>query len=463
MTRLVVVSNRVGPLRDTGKAGGLAVGLVDALKQRGGLWFGWSGRISEEGTFGVLHNEGEGSVELATIDLTQQDYDEFYAGYANRALWPALHYRLDLVENERHFEDGYRRVNQRFATRLKALLRADDILWVHDYHFIPLGGCLRAMGVENPIGYFLHVPFPGPDVLTALRNANSLVRELLAYDLVGFQTAGDCGNFRRYVREELGGGMREGGLVEGFARKTVARAYPIGIDTAGFAEFAGSPIAKRHQQRLARAMGGQPLIIGVDRLDYTKGIPQRLNAFARLLEDYPEHRGHVSFMQIAPLSRSELDAYADIRRELTELTGAINARFSDMDWTPVRLMFRSFARMALAGIYRESRIGLVTPLRDGMNLVAKEFVAAQDPDDPGVLILSRFAGAAEELKEALIVNPFAEEEVVEALQRALRMKPDERKQRWKALFGRLATNDANAWSRRFLADLAGTTDGQLVA
>ncbi|WP_321333825.1 trehalose-6-phosphate synthase [Breoghania sp.] len=463
MARLVVVSNRVGPLQDSRKAGGLAVGLVDALKKDGGLWFGWSGCVSEEGTFGAMQVESSGNVELATIDLNQEDYDGYYAGYANKSLWPVLHYRLDLAEFERHYEMVYRRVNDRFATRLKSLLRPDDIIWAHDYHFLPLGRALRNMEVENPIGFFLHIPFPSPDFLTALPNAHHLVRDMLAYDVVGFQTQRDVDNFRAFVEQELDGMAHADGRVTAFGRTILAKAYPIGIDTESFAEYGKSVEARRYYQKLLTSLGGRTQIIGVDRLDYSKGLPERLRAFEKLLEDYPEHRGKVSLMQVAPLSRSDLDAYDTIRRELESVSGNINARFADMGWTPIHCMFRSFTRRALAGIYRGSAIGLVTPLRDGMNLVAKEYVAAQNPENPGVLVLSRFAGAAAEMGEALIVNPYNREQVAEKIQTALRMSLEERKERWNALYAKLLANDSSHWAQSIVSDLKHVHSATLAA
>lgn len=453
MGRLVVVSNRVGPMKDTGKAGGLAVALVDALTSSGGLWFGWSGKVSEEGTFGPFQQQKTKSVQLVQIDMTQADHDSFYAGYANRTLWPILHYRLDLAVFDRQFESGYRHVNERFATRLQPLLQSDDLIWVHDYHFMPLAATLREMGVTAPIGFFLHIPFPAPEVLAALPNAGALVRSMLAYDVIGFQTSRDAANFRRFVVEELGGTEGEGGLVRLQGRQVLARAYPIGIDAEAFSKFPMTPEAVRNSARIHKRLGGRQQVVGVDRIDYTKGLPERFRAFARLLEDYPENRGQVSLMQIAPPSRAELDAYIDIRRELEGLTGHVNSRFSDLDWTPIHFIAKAFPRKVLAGIYRSSRACLVTPLRDGMNLVAKEYIAAQRAEDPGVLVLSRFAGAAEGLPEAVIVNPHSDEEVARGLQRALTMPLEERRDSWQAMFDRLCREDAHSWSSSFVADL----------
>lgn len=453
MSRLVVVSNRVGPLKDTGRAGGLAVALVDALTKSGGIWFGWSGDISDEGTFGAFKTHTSKSVKMIQLDMTQSDYDDFYAGYANRTLWPVLHYRLDLADFDRRFEQGYRYVNERFSTRLRPLLEPDDIIWVHDYHFLTFAAQLRAMAVKNPIAFFLHIPFPPPEVLAALPNAAAIVRSMLAYDLIGFQTERDASNFRRFVEEELDGKDLGDGRLSVSGGEVIAKAYPIGIDAESFSKFAMSPDARKSTNRLEKLMGGRQQIIGVDRIDYSKGLPERIRAFERLLEDYPENRGRVSLMQIAPPSRSDLDAYIEIRRQLDELTGHINGRFADIDWTPIRFITRSFTRRSLSGVYRASRVGLVTPLRDGMNLVAKEYIAAQRPEDPGVLVLSRFAGAAEQMKEAVIVNPHSAEEVAAGLQHALTMPLDERRDRWQIMFDRLCRDDAIAWSRQIMEDV----------
>ena len=450
MNRLVVISNRVGPLNDEGKAGGLAVGLADALRTRGGVWFGWSGKTSEEGTFGQLKVETQGEVQLATVDMTHADVEEFYNGFSNQALWPILHYRLDLAGFDRRFAEAFWRVNERIGARLTPLLKPDDLVWVHDYHFIPLGAQIRASGFSGAIGFFLHIPFPPPEILTALPDAHRLVRAMLAYDLVGFQTATDRDNFARFLTTELGGTELDGGWIEAAGRRVLAEVFPIGIDAERFAEFATSAEAKRRITQLRTGLGDRKQIIGVDRLDYTKGIPERLMAFERLLKDYPENRGNVVFLQVAPLSREKVRAYAKLRRELEELAGHINGSYGLLDWTPMRIMTRGFARKGLAGLYRASHVALVTPLRDGMNLVAKEYVAAQNPDDPGVLVLSRFAGAAGELTEALIVNPYDCAEMAETLQRALRMPREERIERWRALDAKVRKVNASRWCELFL-------------
>jgi trehalose 6-phosphate synthase len=456
MNRLVVISNRVGPLSDEGRAGGLAVGLADALRQRGGLWFGWSGKTGEEGTFGPLQIKNEGDVQLVTLDMTQADIADFYNGFANQALWPVLHYRMDLAGYDRRFSEAFWRINERIAARLTPQLRPDDLVWVQDYHFAPLGSQIRASGFSGAMGYFLHVPFPPSEVLTALPDAHRLVRSMLAYDIIGFQTATDRGNFARFLTTEFGGKELDGGWIEAAGRRVRADVFPIGIDAERFATFATSAEAKRRAAQLKDELHDRKQIIGVDRLDYTKGIPERLTAFERLLKDYPENRNKVSFLQVAPLSRENVKAYARLRRELEELAGHINGSYGLLDWTPVRVMTRGFSRKGLAGLYRASHVGLVTPLRDGMNLVAKEYVAAQDPEDPGVLILSRFAGAARELSEALIVNPYDTAEMAETLQRALLMPLGERKERWGALNETVRNGNARRWCGLFLDALEAT-------
>jgi trehalose 6-phosphate synthase len=453
MGRLIVVSNRVGPLKDSAKAGGLAVALVDMLQERSGVWFGWTGEISEEGTHSQMRRERSRNIELATIDITPADNDEFYAGYANRTLWPILHYRLDVAEFSHEFEVGYRRVNERFAHRLRPLIGEDDRIWVHDYHFLPLGDHLRQLGVTNRIGFFLHIPWPPTEIISALPRHRDLVRAMMAYDLIGLQTERDRRHFADYLREEAGGVEHPDGRWEAWGKSVRVEAFPIGIDTEGFRAYADSAEARREIQRLDRTLRGRLQIVGVDRIDYSKGIPHRFRAFARLLQDFPENLGRVSMLQISPPSRSEVFAYAEIRRELEQLAGHVNGQYADIDWTPIRFISRGFNRRALAGIYRKSRIGLVTSLRDGMNLVAKEFVAAQDPEDPGVLVLSRFAGAAETMKEAIITNPYAADETAAAVQAALAMPLDERRERHTALYARLVAFDARWWAGAFLSRL----------
>lgn len=456
MSRLVVVSNRVGPVRETAKAGGLAVAIVEAMRAAGGVWFGWSGEISEEGTRGAIKTEQAGKISLVTLDIDQSDYDSYYGGFCNSTLWPIFHYRVDLALFDRELERGYWSVNDRFAERLFPQLEDDDVVWVHDYHFLALGSKLRSMGAEQPIGFFLHIPFPVPEVFTALPNHAALARAMLAYDVIGFQTHRDARAFIRYFIEECGATVTEDGHLTVQGRTVRVGAFPIGIDADTFHQFSLSPEANRQGKRLKSLPGERCYVIGVDRIDYTKGLAERFRAFSRLLENHPEIRNHVSLLQVAPASRSDVEAYIDIREELERISGNVNGRFSDLDWTPIRLTTRPLQRRSLAGLYRACRVGLVTPLRDGMNLVAKEYVAAQSEVDPGVLVLSRFAGAAEALDAALIVNPYDIDETAEVIQRAVNMPFDERRDRWRQLFEKVQTEDIKSWYSGFLGALKAT-------
>ncbi len=453
MSRLIVVSNRVADVSKAVQSGGLAVALADALRERRGLWFGWDGTVvSDETPIGLTISQSE-QVRTATVPLNQRDYDEYYVGFSNNILWPSFHYRLDLGHIDAKSIDGYRRVNQRFAQSLAALLEPDDIIWVHDYHFIPLAAELRALGVRQRIGFFLHIPFPPPDIFLAVPERQWLARSLFSYDVVGFQTAVDTSNFIRYVTEHADGEEKGENSITAFGATTKVQAFPIGIDVDAFYAMSHTPKADEQIQRLYRRSMASSQVIGVDRLDYSKGLPDRLRAFRRLLELYPENRKMVTLMQISPPTREDVAAYSDIRQELEGLSGAINGEYSDFDWTPVRYIHRAVPRDTLAALFRGSQVGLVTPLRDGMNLVAKEYIAAQDEEDPGVLVLSRFAGAAEELAEALLVNPYDTDEVAQALQRALTMKKDERSERYDALIKRVRKHDVKNWRESFLNEL----------
>jgi trehalose 6-phosphate synthase len=454
MTRLVIVSNRVADLDEGPQSGGLAVAIGDALRERGGLWFGWDGTIVEDDMTPGLHLSRGERTTSATMPLTRSEYNDYYLGYSNKVLWPAFHYRLDLAAFETAFIEGYRHVNARMADTLAGLITPGDIIWVHDYHLIPMATELRARSIASRIGFFLHIPFPSPEVLVAVPEHQWLVRCLFDYDVVGFQTALDAANFQRYMQDHAGATIDADGRITAFGRTITARDFPIGIDVDKFRAMAQTAAADAQIQRLAERNGGREQIIGVDRLDYTKGLPDRLRAFRRLLELYPDNLKRIALVQIAPPTREEVAAYTDIREELERLSGAINGRFADLDWTPVRYIHQHVARPTLAALFRSCKIGLVTPLRDGMNLVAKEYVAAQDDDDPGVLVLSRFAGAAEDLAEALIVNPYDLDEVATAIQNGLTMPLAERQERQRALLKRVRTRDVKRWRADFLAALA---------
>ncbi|MEA2744928.1 MAG: trehalose 6-phosphate synthase [Acetobacteraceae bacterium] len=458
MARLVVVSNRVPlPSERGAKAGGLAVALADAL-QPGSMWFGWSGRRSARGS-GTTHIQRSEGMTYATIDLNESDYQSFYVNFSNGALWPLLHFRLGLLEFQSDDYEGYRSVNRQFASALVPLLRADDLIWVHDYHMIPMAYELRALGVTNRIGFFLHTPFVPPSIFNALPRSAELLTSLCAYDIVGFHTRTYRAAFLDCVADNLGIHADPDGRFVWRGHAVRAIVDPIGIDADTFTKRAIESARGSDAGMLRDSLGKGGLAIGVDRLDYSKGLISRFEAIGRFFAHYPQHRREVSFLQIAARSREEQGAYQRLRRELDRIVGDTNGRYSEFDWTPLRYMTRAVKRDTLAGFFRLSRLAVVTPLRDGMNLVAKEYVAAQNPDDPGVLILSRFAGAAEELTEALIVNPYDSDEIAEAMHIGLSMDLEERRDRWTSLNAKVTANTAQRFCTVFLNHL-GKADTQ---
>jgi trehalose 6-phosphate synthase len=457
MSRLIVISNRVAapkPQGEGGAQGGLAVALSAALREYRGIWFGWSGNKTDEFTGHIDFERYEG-VTSATIDLEEQDVEEYYNGYANRTLWPLFHYRIDLAEYDRSFAGGYERVNERFAETVSPLIDPDDLVWVHDYHLIPLGAQLRQRGLKNRMGFFLHIPFPPSRLMVSLPFHEGLVLSLLAYDVIGFQTEEWLESFRHYVSRELGGHCEPDGTIHVGDRSVHAAAYPIGIDYKEFSEAAESEGARAAYERLKASAAGKHVIIGVDRLDYSKGLEERFLGYRRFLEEHEECQGKLFLLQIAPPSRGEVHTYEIIREDLDELSGRINGEFAEVDWVPIRYVNQGYDREDLAGFYRAAGIALITPLRDGMNLVAKEYVAAQDPEDPGVLILSRFAGAALQLKDALLVNPYSKEEISDAIMKALEMPKEERIRRWQSMHDSVKNEDVVWWRRNFVTALQG--------
>ena len=449
MTRLIIISNRVSTPSPSGAQGGLAVALQAALREYRGLWFGWSGETTDAFT-GHINFQRDGGVTTATIDLEEQDVEEYYNGYANRTLWPLFHYRIDLAEYERGYAGGYQRVNERFADTVRPLIEPQDMVWVQDYHLFPLGQELRQRGCENRIGFFLHIPWPPRRLLATLPEAAELARTLFAYDVVGFHTEEWLDSFRDFVRHELGATEDEPGILRLDGRCVRLITAPIGIDAKEFVAASRSIAARLAYRRMSQSAVGRDLIVGVDRLDYSKGLEERFLGYERFLQEHPEERKEVFLLQIAPPSRGSVESYQRIRASLEGLSGRINGAYADVDWVPIRYVNQGYARDVLAGVYRAARIALVTPLRDGMNLVAKEYVAAQDPENPGVLILSRFAGAAAQLGVgAVLVNPYSAEELSDAILLALKMPLEERIGRWRAMMDNVESEDVLWWRQRF--------------
>jgi trehalose 6-phosphate synthase len=451
--RLIIVSNRVAVPDPTGAplAGGMAVAVKAALKNRDGMWFGWSGNVTDEPDAQPQTVEVN-KVTYVLIDLSKTDIQEYYNGLANSVLWPILHYRVDLQEYSRADASGYMRVNRLFADRLSALVREGDIVWIHDYHLMLLARELRSRGHRNRIGFFLHTPCAPPDILQTLPHHREILGGLTYCDLVGFQTENDRDNFAHYLLTQ--GATQTRGGFEFDGRFVQLGAFPVSIETKAYMRLARNAGRSAMIQLVRESLGGNKLVLGVDRLDYSKGIPDRIKGFERFLELNPDWHGKVTFLQLTPKSRSDIKQYGDIEAEVTGLIGKVNGRFGDAAWTPIRYVNRSYSRTVLAGMYRAANVAMVTPLRDGMNLVAKEFLAAQDPDDPGVLMLSQFAGAAKELDRALIVNPHETDAVAAALKRALAMPREERTERYGPMIAYLLKNDIKRWAKTYLSTLA---------
>ncbi len=476
MNRLVVVSNRVPLPSQDAQPGGLAVALDALMGKRGGLWFGWNGTVASAAETPpdirlpdtqLPDIQRQGAIEYATLTLTREEHDRYYNNFSNAVLWPLLHTMPELMQFDRRDAQVYREVNARLATALVPLLRPTDLIWVHDYHMLPMPAALRARGVHNPIGLFLHIPFASPDVVAQAPEMASLVHDMLAADLIGLQTDNDLFNFVA-TAEALAGAIRLPGhrlQVNGPSgpRQVQLGVFPVEIEGRAFAALALEMSSASAAQRLRGSVGGQRLILGIDRLDPTKGLLQRIGGLRRLLEKRERWHRRVTFLQIAAVSRKDVQSYRALRAALDSEAGALNADFGDPDWIPLRLIGRGCDRATGAGYMRLAHVGLVTPLRDGMNLVAKEYVAAQDPQDPGVLILSRFAGAARQLDAAVLVNPHDPDAIADALDVALGMSLEERKARWRALWKAIGDRSPLAWGRSFVSMLQASETSALAS
>ena len=456
---LLVLSNRLPELRSPTKprderrrnVGGLVAALEPALARRRGLWLGWSGRLvpDEEPTAVKLDDAAEPA--MAWIDFPEQWHDRYYNGFCNRVLWPLFHTFPDRVKFASEEWEAYRKVNDVFAAAAIDLVGTDTPIWIHDYHLLLVARALRRRGHRAPIGLFLHIPFPGADVFNLVPWAEELLDALLDFDLLGFHTSSYASNFRQCLLPFPAVRLEPGAVVHR-GRRIAVQPFPIGIIPESFHEPPDPAVAEEVTALLSAIAPGQ-LVLGVDRLDYTKGIPERLHAFGRLLERYPEWRGRVSLVQVSVPSREDVSDYAEQRKLVENAVGRVNGDFGDGRWVPVRYLYRSYRRNHLAHLYRAAAVGYVTPLRDGMNLVAKEYVAAQDPENPGVLLLSRFAGAAAELVDAVLTNPWHIEGMAHDLDRALRMRPEERRERHRRLSAVVDRTTAVTWAQDFLTAL----------
>ena len=460
---LVVVSNRVarGQANEP-MTGGLAAALLPVVEKSGAIWVGSSGRV-REGTqkepFAEIEALGSGA--LAMLDLPAAHYGGYYEGFANSALWPALHSRADLIRVSQEDYLSYREVNAFTARALLRFKKPDTAFWIQDYHFLALGSELRDLGVTQPIGFFLHTPWPTRDIIEGVPHHRELIEAMLACDLIGFQTGDDCENFLGYLSSDLDldvglGRDSESCVVTSRYGTTRVAVFPIGIDVEKFALQAAKAVSHPEVSRLRRSLNGEKLAIGVDRLDYSKGLVNRINAFDRMWTLYPSLARTVSLLQIATPSRGAIEAYGNLQSDLAKLVSDVNGYHGEVDWTPIRYLNKGYSQTVLAGLYRTAQVGVVTPLHDGMNLVAKEYVAAQNPADPGVLVLSKFAGAANELDTALLVNPHDIDGMAETIATALSMPLPERRMRWEAMMIKLRGSTIQQWFTDFVEALQAT-------
>ncbi|MCP3380100.1 trehalose-6-phosphate synthase [Bradyrhizobium sp. CCGUVB4N] len=451
---LVLVSNRVADGKPNEPAtGGLAAALLPVVEDSGAVWMGSSGDPSQNSgdpsqNKASVHELGNGA--LVKLELPEAEYAGYYDGFANSTLWPALHSlseRISVSNSDRNYE-SYHTINEIMAN---ALLKFGDrdAFWVHDYQLLVLGAKLREKAIDRPIGFFLHTPWPGPDVWQRVPHHDELIESMMAYDLLGFHTERDCRNFLDCVHSDLGLRSKDG-VVASNRGLTRCKVFPIGIDADQFARYAAASTSDSKVASLRSGLNGEKLAVGVDRLDYTKGLHERIEAFDQLCTERP---GSISLLQVATPTRAKIEMYQKYRDRFVELVEDANARHATDDWIPIRHQDEGVSQKVLAGLYRAAHVAVVTPIRDGMNLVVKEYVAAQDPNDPGVPVLSKYAGAADELKEALLVDPKDIPGIKRAILEAMEMPLAERCSRWKAMMKTLRENSLQNWSANFVREL----------
>lgn len=472
--RLLVVSNRlpVSVKRDeSGQAaavpssGGLVSALTPILSEYGGTWVGSTGFASN----GAAHDTEIRKLLAATtrgtsvrylpVFLSAEEQTSFYEGFSNEILWPLFHDLQSRCNFAPRYWDYYQRVNQRFAAVTLKASQPNDVIWIQDYQLMDVGRYIRQKRPEGTLAFFMHIPFPAPDIFEKLPWRRQILESLLEHDLLGVQTPRDERNLVACIRSFLPGVEVEREhdyrRVLYRSRQTRLQAFPISIDFEQFAQGAASAEVGRRAFEIRRQLNGVRIAIGIDRLDYTKGIPERLRAFARFLRDYPAMRGHISLYQVVVPSRESITGYRRLMDEIERLVAHINGDHSQPGWVPIHYVHRSLPRKELLALYRAASLALITPLKDGMNLVSKEFCAARTEND-GVLILSEFAGAAPELRRgALLVNPYDELGIAEALNRALTMEPQEQRRRMLRMRAWVRRHDILHWRDSFFAALDG--------
>jgi trehalose 6-phosphate synthase/phosphatase len=462
MSRTLIVSNRL-PTKvqrtDDGltfqpSEGGLATGLGSIYRQDDNLWIGWPGLfVQDEAEENHIRTELADD-NMAPVFLTEDEIRDFYEGFSNSTLWPTFHYFSELATYEQTHWDAYVTVNEKFCAAVLAQAGPEDTIWVHDYQLLLLPEMLRKARPEASIGFFLHIPFPSQELIRVLPWRTELIRGMLGADLIGFHTFGYMRHFLSAVSHLLGY-PAQNGQIETPNRSVRVDAFPMGIDYGRYAEVAASEATATHMAEYREALRDTRVILSIDRLDYTKGIAQRLKAFDLLLQRYPEWRGQVSLLMLVVPSRDQVAQYAALKEEIDNLVGRINAQYRTISWNPILYFYRSLPLEELTALYRLAEVALVTPMRDGMNLVAKEFVASK-LDQRGVLILSERAGAARELSDALLINPTDVNQVVEALHDALVMPEDEQTTRMKAMQALVKRYNVFSWTKLFMNQLAYT-------
>lgn len=455
--RLLIVSNRLPvTVRHSASGvsvdkstGGLATGLAGPHERSGGQWIGWPGDVSRlsQHERAALEGQLEG-LRTVPIFLTADEVSHFYEGFSNGTLWPIFHYLLDRVPMDDGDWSMYEMINQRFADKIAEQYREGDLVWIHDYQLLLVPELLRKRIPNARIGFFLHIPFPSTEIFRLLPQRERLLQGMLGADLIGFHTL----DYMRYFGSSL---LRLLGVeadvdcVHYQGRRIRLGAFPMGVDAHAFDALGQDPEVLHELSEIQAQAPERRLMLGIDRLDYTKGIRRRLLAYERLLEQHPEYRGRVQMVQVAVPSRTEVEAYRDFRRRVDEIVGRMNGAFATPSWTPVHYLYRSLSDKHVAALYRAADVMLVTPIRDGMNLVAKEFVASRSRED-GVLILSEFAGAAAEMGEALQINPYNTQHVADAMHQALTMPAAEQKTRMRAMRQRVFANDVHKWADGFI-------------
>lgn len=465
---LILVSNRLPTTIEMGpngpvlkpSSGGLVTALRPVLKARKGYWIGWPGESFEESIDQLLEeSNADSGYHLIGVNLTQAERKGFYAGFSNEIVWPLFHDLQSRCNFDPTYWKAYVNVNRKFADAVARVAKPESVVWVHDYHLILVGEFLRTQGMQGRLGFFLHIPFPPLDIFEKLPWRIQFLRALFQYDTVGFQTPRDLRNFIGCVRQflpevEL---QRKDDEIRAVCdgRTTLVRDFPIGIDFDEFAHQTEQPEVAQRAAEIRRDMRGRQLVLGVDRLDYTKGVPDRLKAFQHLLATYKQLRRQLSLVQIVVPSRENIPRYRELKLEIETLISQINGQFGDPGWMPIHYIHRSLPRPELLALYRAADIALITPLKDGMNLVAKEFCASQ-VGDQGVLILSEFAGSAEQLRNgSILVNPYDIQSVAEALHEAFLMDPKERVRRMRKLRRKVHHENVFRWCEQFTSYLEG--------